>query len=68
MKKKLLLTITIEYDRPDGQSNYCIIAEVLRKHANDIIENPNTGAIGSREYVITPSHGTIKAVISWIMT
>lgn len=68
MKKKLFLTISIEYDRPQHQSNYMIVAEALHRHADDIVRHPDTGAKGQREYEIKTTHGTIKAVISWEMT
>ena len=50
VKKKLYLTI--EYERPEKQTNYIVVAAILRKHADDIIKDPNTGETGSRNYTI----------------
>ncbi len=55
----------IDYKAPDHQSNCLVIAESLKKHAEDIIRDHNRAKEGSDSFEIKTSHGVTKVKISW---
>lgn len=45
--RKIGFVFTIDYERPDNQSNYDVIAKALQRHAEDIYKDPNRAGCDS---------------------